>query len=73
MWKIYLISLALFFNGCSYFKYNATMCEDIASDPNSMLPSECKDYIEADATKAFNNTNKKDKDGSSNLIEFNDK
>jgi len=72
MWKIFFLVLALFFNGCSYFKFNATMCENMASDPHSIVPPECINYVEKDAQKAFEN-NKNSKDESSNLIEFNDK
>jgi hypothetical protein len=30
------------------------MCEQIASEPNSVMPNECQDYDEKKADKAFN-------------------
>ena len=41
-------------SGCSYFTFNATMCDQIASDPNAVVPQECKVYDEKKADKAFN-------------------
>jgi len=61
MWKFYLILLvAILFSGCSKVTFNATMCERIASDPDTLLiPQECRPYIEEEAEKAFNKTDKK--------------
>ena len=47
------ILLALLMSGCSYFTFNATMCEEIASQPNKTVPQECKNYDEKEADKAF--------------------
>ncbi len=47
-------STLLLMNGCSYFTFNAAMCEKIASDPNAVMPEECQDYDEKKADKAFN-------------------
>jgi hypothetical protein len=68
----YITSLifAFFLSGCSYFTFNATMCDQIASDPHSTIPKECRQYNEDEATKAFNKGNKnKLKDDES--VEFN--
>jgi hypothetical protein len=69
MYKI-LIALMLVFSGCSYFTINATMCEQIASDPHATVPNECIDYNEKDAQKAFDKV-VDDKKTSDKDIEFN--
>ncbi|PHS58784.1 MAG: hypothetical protein COB17_02230 [Sulfurimonas sp.] len=53
MYKILILS-ALIFSGCSYFTFNVAMCEQIAADPNQIMPEECRDYNEAEAERAFN-------------------
>jgi len=53
MYKI-AIFITLVFSGCSYFTINATMCDEIASQPNTVMPQECRDYSEKEADKAFN-------------------
>ena len=55
MIKIYLLSLLLL-AGCSNMTFNATMCDQIASDPHATMPEECRDYSEKEAEKAFNKT-----------------
>jgi len=54
MYKTTIIILAFMMSGCSYFTFNATMCDQIASDPNAVVPQECKIYDEKKADKAFN-------------------
>ncbi len=53
MYKIAIL-LVLSFSGCAYFTFNAAMCEQIASDPNAVMPQECQNYDEKKADKAFN-------------------
>jgi len=53
MYKTAII-LAFMMSGCSYFTFNATICEQIESDPNAVVPQECKIYDEKKADKAFN-------------------
>ena len=53
MYKI-LLPIALLLSGCSNFTLNATMCDQIASEPNAVVPQECRDYSEKEADKAFN-------------------
>ena len=53
MIKIYLLSLLLL-AGCSNVTFNATMCDQIASDPHATMPQECRNYSEKEAEKAFN-------------------
>ncbi|MBU1658196.1 hypothetical protein KKG72_03985 [bacterium] len=67
MWKFYIVSVFLF-SGCSYFTFNASMCEQIASDPHATVPKECRNYSEEEAEKAFNKP--KDKQTSEEIIEF---
>ncbi len=40
--------------GCSHFTITAAMCEKIESDPNAVVPTECKAYDAKKAQKAFN-------------------
>ncbi len=68
MSKLLFVS-AFLFTGCSYFTFNATMCEQIASDPQAIVPQECKAYNEAEAQKAFDK--EKEKISTDDIIEFN--
>ena len=52
----YILVLSLLFSGCSYFKFNTAMCDQIASDPNAIIPQECRNYNEEEAQKAFDKT-----------------
>lgn len=54
MYKLILPTVALIISGCSYFSVNATMCDQIASEPNSVVPQECQKYDKKKAEKAFN-------------------
>jgi len=53
MYKLAILT-ALILSGCSNFTINATMCDQIASDPNAVMPQECQNYDEKKADKAFN-------------------
>ncbi len=55
MWKIYLV-VVFALSGCSNFTINATMCDEIHSDPQATMPQECRNYSEKEADKAFNKT-----------------
>jgi len=55
MFKVYLLTIFLF-AGCSNIEFNATMCDQIASDPHATMPEECRNYSEKEAEKAFNKT-----------------
>lgn len=68
MWKIYLIAV-LALTGCSNITFNATMCDQIASDPHATMPQECRNYSEKEAEKAFNKTKAKE-ESQENIIEF---
>ncbi len=68
MYKLLILS-AFVFSGCSYFTFNATMCDEIASDPQATVPQECRTYNEAEAEKAFNK--EKEKISTDEIIEFN--
>jgi len=50
----YLLFLSIMlFSGCSHFRVNATMCDQVMNDPNAInIPAECRDYSEEDAEKA---------------------
>jgi hypothetical protein len=54
MIKFLVIPITFVLSGCSYFTFNASMCEQIAADPHATMPQECKDYDEKKADKAFN-------------------
>lgn len=68
MWKIYFMAILLL-GGCSNFRINAAMCEQIVSDPHATIPQECRDYNEKEAQKAFDKTDIKQKP--EDIIEFN--
>ena len=57
--KKYLIFLVLAFSGCANFTVNGTMCDQIASEPNAVMPEECVVYEESKAQKAFDKTQPK--------------
>ncbi len=60
------------FSGCSHFTFNATMCNQIASDPQATIPKECRNYIEEEAQKAFDQTKHKQQ-SRDDIIEFSPK
>ena len=68
----YLIAIVFIslFSGCSYFTFNATLCKQIASEPNVVLTDECRNYIEEEAQKAFDNT-KETEQSEVDKVEFN--
>lgn len=67
---IYLV-FPLFFLACSNITFNATICDQIASDPHATMPEECRVYNEEEAQKAFDNTQNKQME-SDESIEFSD-
>ena len=69
MFKIYLITIFAL-TGCSSVTFNATMCDQIASDPHATVPQECRIYSEEEAQKAFDKTKNK-QESKENIIEFN--
>ncbi|WP_415397131.1 hypothetical protein [Sulfurimonas sp. CS5] len=70
MYKYYLIATLLIFSGCSNMKFSASMCDQIASDPNAIMPKECRNYNEEDAQKAFDKTKYK-QNSKEDIVEFN--
>jgi len=70
MWKFSIVTV-LILSGCSHFTFNKQMCEQIASEPNAVIPKECMVYSEEDAKKAFENTKNKTQTSKEDIIEFN--
>jgi len=70
MYKLSIIAVLLL-SGCSHFTFNATMCNQIASDPNAVIPEECRIYNEEEAQKAFDNAQNKTQTSDEDIIEFN--
>lgn len=66
----YIITLGLLFGGCSHFTFNAAMCDRIASEPNSIIPQECRNYNEEEAQKAFDKTKVKSSTTQKEDLEF---
>ncbi|MDT8338019.1 MAG: hypothetical protein RQ763_02335 [Sulfurimonas sp.] len=58
MWK-YILIASFLFSGCSYFEFNAAMCENIGPNDNPQKIEECRNYNEEEAQKAFDNTKTK--------------
>jgi len=72
MKKVALFTALLLFSGCANFTINGTMCDQIASEPNTQqIPQECRKYNEKEAQKAFFNEKKKSKTDVDDIIEFN--
>ena len=70
MYKYYLAAAVLLvFSGCSNITFNASMCDQIASEPNSVMPQECKKYNEEEAQKAFDNKKQK-QESVDDIVEF---
>ena len=61
--------LLVSFSASFAFSFNGTMCDKIASQPNQMLPEDCKNYSEKEAEKAFNKTKKK-QESKKDIIKF---
>ena len=59
--------LPLVIGGCTHFKVNAAMCDQIRSDPNQVVPQECRNYDEKEAEKA---STVKPKNSDSEIIKF---
>ncbi len=68
MYKYYL-AIILMFSGCSNITFNASMCDSIASDPQAVMPEECRNYNEEEAQKAFDQT-KHQQESKEDIIEF---
>jgi len=66
---LYSILFSLTFSGC-YFTFNAAMCEQIAQDPNAQIPTECRNYNEEEANKAFHQTKHKTTSEDEDVIKF---
>ena len=53
MYKFLLVLPIMFLlSGCANFAINGTMCDSLAADPFSTIPTECRNYVDAEATKA---------------------
>ena len=48
----YIIASAFVLSGCSHFAINGMMCDQIAADPFSTIPTECRSYVDVAAAKA---------------------
>lgn len=69
MYRYYLV-LLLMFSACSNITFNASMCDKIASDPNAIIPQECRNYNEQEAQKAFDKTKDKQQSEKEDIVEF---
>ena len=68
------ILIVLLFSGCSNITFNATMCDQIASDPHAIMPEECRNYVEEEAQKAFDKTKEKQNlEVTDDMVKFNKK
>ncbi len=70
MYRYSLLLALLVFGGCSNMTFNATMCDQINSDPNAIMPKECRAYSEEKAQKAFDKV-ENEKQSQKDRIEFN--
>ncbi len=58
------------FSGCSNITFNASMCDSIASDPQAVMPRECRNYNEEEAQKAFDQTKHNQQESKDDIIEY---
>jgi len=68
----YILIASFLFSGCSNLTINATMCDKVASEPNAVMPEECRNYNEDEAKKAFDQTKHK-QESKEDTVEFNKK
>jgi len=68
MYKLAILS-ALLLSACSNVPVNAPMCDEIASEQQKTTPTECRNYVEADAQKATDKTKIKI-ENKNNIIKF---
>ena len=53
MYKFLLVFPTMFLlSGCANFAINGMMCDRIVADPFSTIPTECRNYVDSEATKA---------------------
>lgn len=49
-----LLFAALLFAGCSEFRFSASLCDQVAMEPDMLaIPQECRNYDEEEASRAF--------------------
>ena len=49
-----VLAFAFVLSGCANFTVNSTMCDQVASEPGVTVPTECRNYNEDEAEKAYN-------------------
>ena len=53
MYKVLFVFPMMFLlSGCANFAINGAMCDRIAADPFSTIPTECRNYVDSEAAKA---------------------
>lgn len=62
-----LFAVPFVLSGC-YFTVNGAMCDQIRTDPNAVVPQECRNYSEKAADKASHINNEIN---GSDIIKFN--
>ncbi len=73
MTKYLLIASLVLLSGCSRYEFNASMCEDISPKSDPSLIEKCRNYNEAEATKAMNKKSKKNVLDKEDIIQYNKK
>jgi hypothetical protein len=46
------VMIGILLQGCSGFRFNAMMCDQLRSDPTRPIPQECRNYSEEEAARA---------------------
>lgn len=67
---LYSLLYSILLTGCSHFTFNAAMCNNIASDPNAQIPEECRNYVEEEAQKSFDNTRHESSSEDERILEY---
>ncbi len=64
-----LAFITLFLSGCANFSVNSTMCNQVGTEPNSVVPEECQNYSEEKAKKSYFKEQKRE-ESKENIIKF---
>ena len=71
MKQIVIVLMMVSLGGCSNITINGTICDQIASEPNTQnIPKECRKYDEKEAQKAFFKNKEKHQADVEDIIEF---
>jgi len=62
--------LVVVFVGCSNFKITPEICNDLSTQRDAVMPSECRVYLEEKADKAFNKVTESKKISDKDVLQY---